>query len=143
MVLQDQQLLNELFLQSGHFLMYSDFLIYFCLPRASLCTASSFLLNTLPLIIHNCFVNISGLSSLNKSIHIFVRFSIFPMKWGVFCEIGKCLPLNFWIYTMHAKTHTPIIWFGANYIKRNIFPKALQRALNSCFKAKVKHFNCA
>ena len=80
MVLQDQQLLNELFLQNGHFLLYSDFHTYFCLSlRASLCTASSFLFNPMPLIIHNHFVNISGLNSLNKSINIFIRFSIFPM----------------------------------------------------------------
>ena len=48
--------------------------------RGSLCIASSFVLNPLPLVIHGRFVNISGLNSLNKSINIFVRFSIFVMK---------------------------------------------------------------
>ena len=81
MVLQDQQLLNELFLQNGRFLLYSDLLTYFCLSlRASLCTASSFLYSPLPLVIHIRLVNISGLNSLNKSINIFVTFSIFPKK---------------------------------------------------------------
>ena len=138
-LLQDMRLefckkMKQLYFDSIlHIIVYNLFLAHF-IEKLPLCH----LLYIIVLSILVAFILSKVHQYIQKIFHLPNEMRYLLWDWQV-------PPASFLDLYNVQKTRTPIIWFWANSLKKNILPKALQRALNSCycFKSKVKYFNCA